>query len=139
MVLMPIPQRSIAKVVEQASRQMHDPKYISGEVDRFICDQSAISQLVIAASNELTVEGVVMVLFHAALMSHSMKQAGTAPRLVTIRDLEQAGRTTPSVEVLADDEPDLASYIASNVEPSPGFDADLARLLLARVARAMVG
>jgi len=152
MEAMPIPESSIAQVVTEASKKMHDPKYISSEVDRFIRGQPAISQLVMAASAELTVEGVVMVLFHAALLARSMALAtGNAPRLVTARDLEHAGHSTPTVESLAEDEPHLASYVASNVEEgsaqesggaggrSGQFDAPLARTLLARVARALVG
>jgi hypothetical protein len=138
---MPVSESSIAEVVAEASAKMHDPQYISNEVDRFIGGQPAISQLVMAASAELTVEGVVTVLFHAALLARSVaRHTGKTVREVTAEDLQRAAQGATTAEELAAEEPHLASYIASNVEESTGaVNAQAARSLLAQVARALVG
>ena len=134
---MPVQESSIAEVVTEASAKMHDPQYISSEVDRFIGSQPAVSQLVMASSSQLTVEGVVMVLFHAALIAESISRAtGTPIQQVTPDSLGQAASTGSTVEDLATDEPHLASYIASNVED--GGTGVLSRNLLVRIVRALV-
>jgi hypothetical protein len=136
---MPVPEACIAEVVSEASSQMHDPSYISGQVDRLIGSQPAISQLVMSRNAQLTVQGVVTVLFHAAVLVESVTRAQKrAPRQLTPADLDRAKRTAGNVEALAADEPHLASYIASNLsEERPGPFLATAQALLAQVARAL--
>lgn len=131
----------MAEVVADASAKMHDPQYISNEVDRFIGAQPAISKLVMAASGQLTVEGVVTVLFHAALLAAGVaRDRGKPVREVTAADLSAAGKMMGTVEGLARQEPHLASYIASNVEEATGaVNAGAARELLAQIAGALAG
>ena len=138
---MPVPESCIAEVVSDASTKMHDPQYISSEVDRFIGRQTAISQLVMASSNNLTVEGVVTVLFHAALLAESItRDRKIAPPTLSMADLDRAANAIKSLEALSKDEPHLASYIASNVdEGPPGFSVTEAQTLLAQIARALLG
>lgn len=138
---MPVPESCIAKVVSDASSKMHDPQYISSEVDRFIGRQTAISQLVMASSGDLTVEGVVTVLFHAALLAESITQnRKIAPPTLAMTDLDRAANATKNLEALSKDEPHLASYIASNVDDGPsGFSVEEAQTLLAQITRALLG
>jgi len=135
---MPVPEACIAEVVSEASSQMHDPTYISGQVDRLIGSQPAISQLVMSCNAQLTVQGVVTVLFHAAVLVESVTRAQQrAPRQLTRADLDRAKRTT-TVEALAAQEPHLASYIASNLsEEQPGAFLSTAQVLLVQVACAL--
>jgi len=138
---MPVPEKCIAKVVSDASAKMHDPQYISGEVDRFIGRQTAISQLVMASSGDLTVEGVVTVLFHAALLAESIsRDRKIPPPTLSMPDLDRAANAIANLEALSKDEPHLASYIASNVDEGPvGFSVEEAQTLLAQITRALLG
>jgi len=134
-----VPEASLAEAVAEASAQMHDPNYISTRVDRFIAAQPAIAKHVMAQAARLTVEGIVSVLFHAQVLSDGVTRAcGPRARAVPLATLQQAAGTT--LEALAEDEPHLASYIASNVTDQPGarFSSATARSLLAQVARALV-
>jgi hypothetical protein len=130
---MPIAEKHIAEIVAEASAKIHDPKYISSQVDTFMGAQPMISQYVMSHSNELTVQGVVNVLFSAAVVHRSVARArGCVPSLVSMQDLDAAARQSPDPEALSTSEPDLASYIASN------FDDKLAQKVLAQVAQALV-
>lgn len=134
---MPVPESSIAEVVSEASVKMHDPKYISSEVDRFVGGQPAVSKLVMARKGTLGVEGVVTVLFHAALLARGVARAkGKAPR-ISSSALQRAAKACATVEDLASSEPNLASYIASNVE-GDGLEQRLTRSLLAQIAAGLV-
>jgi len=135
---MPVPETSIAEVVTEASAKMHDPKYISSEVDRFVGGQPAIAKLVMGRKGTLGVEGVVTVLFHAALLAQGVARASgrTAPR-VSSGALQRVAKDAGTVEALAATEPNLASYIASNVE-GDGLEQRLTRSLLAQIAAALV-
>jgi hypothetical protein len=94
-----------------------------------------------AASGQLTVEGVVTVLFHAALLAAAVARHGGKPaREVTDGDLRAAGAAVSTVDDLARQEPHLASYIASNVEEATGaLNAGAARDLLAQISAALAG
>lgn len=128
-----VSEACIAEVVEDAGKQMHDPKYITGCVDRLMGDQPAISRYVVAHQRELGMEGVVSVLFHVAIIHESVLRAkGRQPDRLSYAELATAARAIPTAESLVGTEPNIAAYIASNVE-SP-----LARDLLAHVAAAFV-
>jgi hypothetical protein len=136
---MTIAEEHIADVVADASAKMQNPAYISEEVDTFMGSQPMISHYVVSFSNELTVEGVVTVLFHAALIQRAViRSNGKTPPEVTAEDLDAAAKEACSLTELSETEPNLASYIASNVE----LDQDppvnkAAQKILAHVARAL--
>jgi hypothetical protein len=134
-----VTEECIAEVVSQASAQLHDPKYITGRVDRLMSAQPAVSQYVVAHQAELTVEGVVSVLFHASLMLEAVQRGkGRSPDRLSYADLDAAARKTPSAEVLSKAEPNLASYIATNLDLEGGEQRNtVARKILAHVAAAM--
>ena len=98
---MSISEESIAKVVADASSKMHQPEYISSQVDRFMGAQPQISQYVISHSDELTVEGVVTVLFHSALIMESVSRSKGMPGLVDVPQLDLAVKEVPDLESLA--------------------------------------
>ncbi len=128
-----VSEACIAEVVTDAGKQMHDPKYITGRVDRLMGEQPAVSRYVVAHQRELGVEGVVSTLFHVAIIHESVVRAkGRPPDRLSYAELDTAARTTPTAEVLARGEPNIAAYIASNVESA------VARDVLAQVAAALV-
>lgn len=136
---MKVPEKAISKVVEEASQHLSEDHYISGQVDRLRSQQPSITQYVIAHQAELSVEGVVTTLFHAALIYRSIVEAtGTSPAVVDFSGLDDAATSTPSLEKLAEQEPNVASYIASNIDL--GQEASkVASTILAHVTKAMVG
>jgi hypothetical protein len=137
---MKVTEASIAQVVSEASARMHDPKYITGQVDRLMSAQPAVTQYVVAHQAELTVEGIVTALFHVSLIHESIRRGlGRLPSRVSYADLDRAARSAPTVEALADIEADLASYIVSNVEleGDPRRSA-VAQKILTHVAMALV-
>jgi len=137
---MTVSEKQIAEVVAEASARMHEPEYISTQVDTFMGAQPWISQYVMSHSDELTVQGVVTVLFHAALIHQSVGRArGATPGLVEIPDLDLAAQKCADAEALSRTEPELASYIASNLELEQGKQADqLAQKVLAHVAQSLL-
>lgn len=136
---MPVSEESLTRVVNEASPRLSDPKYISGLVDRFIGGQPRIYQYIAAHASELTVEGVVTVLLHAALLAEAVRLAtGRTAGRVEMTDLDVAARAAPTLEALSSAEPSLASYIASNFEPGGPATNRVAGTVLAHVARALV-
>jgi hypothetical protein len=128
-----VSEACIAAVVEAAGKQMHDPKYITGCVDRLMGDQPAVSRYVVAHQHEFGVEGIVSVLFHVAIIHESVLCAkGRRPDRLSYAELDTAAHATPTVESLVGAEPNIAAYIASNIESA------MARDLLAHVAAALV-
>ena len=118
---------------------MHDPQYTSEVVHGFMAAQRNVAQLVIASSGTLTTEGVVTVLFHAATIADAVaRHRGGSVCSVTMQDLDRAAKRAPNLEALARQEPNLASYIAGNLdEGPPGCNLKEARELLAYIASAL--
>jgi hypothetical protein len=137
---MSVSEKHIAGIVAEASARMHEPEYISKQVDTFMGAQPMISQYVMSHADELTVEGVVTVLFHAALIHQSVGRAkGAVPGFVGIPDLNEAAQKCADAEALSKVEPDLASYIASNIDLEQGDEVDrVAQKVLAQVAQALI-
>jgi len=138
---MMVPEAAIAQVVSEASASMHDAKYITGKVDGLARLQPSITSYVVAHQKELTTDGVVSVLFYAALIHESVRMAtGRHPARGSYAALDAAARSAPNAEELARIEPDLASFIISNVELQQGSaQSAVARTVLCHLAAALVG
>ncbi len=136
---MKVPEDIIAQVVSEASTKMTDAQYISGKVDQLRTSQPNIFQYVIAHQSEFSVEGVVTILFYTSLLLESVSRAlGRHPAIVAFEDLDHAANLQPSVESLAEAEPNLASFIATNVELEQNpQQTKLAQQVLTHVAGAL--
>ncbi|MBW2734419.1 MAG: hypothetical protein JRH20_18690 [Deltaproteobacteria bacterium] len=137
---MKVPEDAITKVVQAASEHMSEPEYISTQVDSLMGVQPSITQYVIAHQADLSVEGVVTTLFHVAMMHLSIIEAtGSTPTKVGFPQLDMAATATPTLEDLAKDEPNLASYIATNLDLAGGESANkVAGKVLTHIAQALV-
>jgi len=136
---MKIPESAIAEVVAEASTQVHDAQYITSEVDLLGVSQPRIVQYVVAHQSELTVEAIVQVLFQAALIQRSITaHHGSDPAVVNYAQLDQAAQQISSLEELAEEQPDLASFIASNLDLGDEKANKVGGLLLAHIAQAFV-
>jgi hypothetical protein len=137
---MRISEAALAQVVGDASTKLQDPNYISSQVDQFVAHQPAVMQYVVAHKGELSVESIVQLLFQVALIGRSIEVAvGASPPLVDFRLLDEAASSTPDLETLAKSEPDVASFILSNLDFASAEEKDVAARLLAHIARAMIG
>jgi hypothetical protein len=137
---MPISEFHIAQVVAEASKRMRNPNYVTNRVDKFHKAQKNITQYVIAHQNELGVEGVVSVIFHASLILESVERAtGRMPSPKSYQELDLAAKKCPRLDDLAKSEPDLASFILANMTIEKKEEATVvARRVLAHVAVALL-
>ena len=138
---MRVPEHAIAQLVGDASTRLQDPVYISAQVDRLAARQPAIMHYLVAHKDELSVETIVQLMFQIALIQRSVALAtGATPPVVDFKRLDLAASATPTLEALATEEPDLASFIHSNLDFTDKSDErELASRLLAHVAKALVG
>lgn len=137
---MKIPESAIAEVVNEASQHMSEPSYISGQVDSFAQVQPAIMQYIVGHKDDLSVESIVQVLFHASLAQRCV-EAALKRKVGRVRygQLDAAATKAPSLEALAEAEPDLASFIHSNLDLAAGpTETQLAGRLLAHISSALV-
>ena len=135
---MKVSEQAIEKVVSEAAAHIAEENYISVQVGRMRSDQPHITQYVIAHQAELTVEGVVTTLFHASLLHRSLCEAhGRSPAVVDFAALDRAASAVASLEAFADEEPHMASYVASNIDlPTPKAN-EVASKVLAHVGKAL--
>lgn len=118
---------------------MSEPSYVSGQVDSFVHVQPAIMQYVVGHKGDLSVESIVQVLFQASLALRSVEAAlKRKVGRVSFGQLDVAATKTSSLEVLAETEPDLASFIHSNLDLDRPAENQLAGQLLAHISRALV-
>lgn len=135
---MKVSEQAVEKVVAEAAAHIAEENYISVQVGRMRSDQPHITQYVIAHQAELTVEGVVTTLFHASIVHRSLCEAlGRSPGVVDFAALDRAASAVASLEKLADEEPHLASYVASNIDLATPKANEVASKVLAHVGKAL--
>jgi hypothetical protein len=129
---MPIKKETVASVVAEASQKMAEPNYSATLVGSFVQAQPSIVQYVSAHEPELGgADGVVNVVFHAALISQAYQRGnGGRIRIVSFDDLDRVSGGD-SMELLATAQPFVHGFIEENV-PSP-----VARSILALVSLAL--
>jgi hypothetical protein len=136
---MRVPEATIVKVITEASPHMNEPKYITARVERLMRAQPSVCQYLMSFQKELGVEGSVTVLFFAALVEDAVTLAsGRSPGRVRYPDLDLAAHAVHNLEELSSSEPELASFIASNVDLGSGGSTPTAQRALAHVAQAMI-
>ena len=117
-----------------------DPNHVAAVVGDLMQRQPAVGHYVQGHGVELSLEGTVMLLLHAAVLLRciDVANARVAPRL-DFRALDRAARA-PSVEAIFDEQPALASYVDSNLDAKDpllgGARRPLARRLIAVVLNA---
>ena len=127
-----IDDKLVAEVVAEASRKMSDPNYSAVAVGGFVQHQTPATQFITAHEPELgDAEGIVSVIFHAALLAQCFERAtGRTIRMIAYEDLDAVATGDP-LATLAKRQPALSDFIVSNVEHPE------ARKLLALLALAM--
>ena len=134
-----IPEAVIRDVIEDVAKRLGDPRFISSEVDRLSLDQPSVIQYVVAHKQDLELEEIMHLLFLVAVVQRVVSQAaGRALGAVSFAQLDAAATATPDLESLARDEPDMASYIFSNLDMRNEQSNRIAGEILAHVGRALV-
>lgn len=127
---MPIKKETVAAVVAEASQRMSEPNYSATLVGGFVQSQPSAVQYVSAHEPELGgADGVVNVIFHAALIREAFQRGGARARTVSFDDLDRVSGGD-SMELLATAQPFVHGFIEENVT-SPVARSVLALLALA--------
>ncbi|HVV88338.1 MAG TPA: hypothetical protein VHE35_35090 [Kofleriaceae bacterium] len=129
---MPIKKETVAAVVAEASQRMSEPNYSASLVGGFVQAQPSVVQYVSAHEDELGgAEGVVNVIFHAALIGQAFQRGnGGRTRTLSFDDLDRAAGGD-SMELLSAAQPFVHGFIEENVA------APVARSILALVSLAL--
>ena len=136
---MKVHEQAIEKVVTEAAAHIAEEHYISAQVGRMRSEQPHITQYVIAHQAELSVEGVVTTLFHASILQRGLIEAmGRSPATVDFSALDRAANAVASLEQFSEEEPHLASYVASNIDLASKAANEVASKVLAHVGKALV-
>jgi len=136
---MKVPEAILVQIIAEASPRMGEAKYVTSRVERLMRAQPSICQYVMSFEKELGVEGVVSVLFFVALAEQAVSVAsGRSPARVSYHQLDAAATSVPDLEAMATVEPELASFVASNIDLGPS-GTPVARRLLAHAAAALLG
>jgi hypothetical protein len=137
-----VKEQHVAAVVKEVSSGAGDPEHVASLVGLFMQVQPVVGHYVSAHSKELGLEGVVLTLLHASVVARSVELAqGRRSRPLKFEDLDAATRAGAG-RTLADDEPELASYLEGNIVAEDatlgGEKRAVALRVLAVVARAFV-
>ena len=134
---MPISSKAVERVVEDISSGASDPNHVASLVGELMRAQPAVGHYVQGHARELTVEGTVVVLLHAAVVVRCIEASRKQMlRRLDFRMLDLAA-SQPGALAL---EPALASYVDSNVTADDpllgGGRLPTARAILDTIARA---
>lgn len=127
-----VPEELVARVVSDISARMTDPQFVQIVVGRFVQAQPAISQFLSARASSFGGEAVIHAAFHSDIVSECFRRQLGRDVLpeVGFPDLDRVAEQA-SLTKLADEQPAIANYLASNVE------AEALRDVIALVARAL--
>ncbi len=112
-----IPEKVVAELVAEASLKMSDPNYSAVMVGGFVQSQSAAVQYISAHEQELGgADGVVNVIFHAALIAQCFQRANNrSVRAISFEELDRVA-TGDRNATLERAQPALLGYIEANIE-----------------------
>lgn len=134
-----VSEATIAQVIAETSDKLDQAEYISARVDQIAAEQPNILQYVIGHREQLSVAAIVQVLFWVAMVCHSIERAGgQALRVVDYEQLDAAATRARTLDDLAELEPNLASFIHSNLDVGTNDENQLARTLLAHISSALL-
>jgi hypothetical protein len=136
---MPIASGDVERVVVEVSAGADDPNHVASVVGALMQAQPAIGHYVQGHARELTLEGTVMVLLHAAVLLRCVEAArGRTLAVLGFNALDEASHMPGALAI----EPALASYVDSNVASDDpllgGARRAVARGLLDVIARALI-
>jgi len=119
-------KKTVAEVVDEASRKMSDANYSAVMVGGFVQTQDAAAKYISAHETELGgAEGVVNAIFHAALIALCFQRANNQTvRRISFEDMNHVAGSDREKR-LEDTQPAVLGYITANVE-----DAEMKQVLM---------
>jgi hypothetical protein len=129
----------VAEIIDAMSEGAERQDHVASVVGTFIQTQPMIGHYVQAHAKDLGLEGVVLTLLHVAIIAACIERArGRDLRKLTSKQLDLVTKEKRTL----DDEPALASYLESNLDPKDptlgGKKFALAESLLHTAARALL-
>lgn len=123
---MPIPEKTVAEVVKEASLKMRDAKYAPTLVGSWVQAQPSTARYLSSFAKELGgAEAVVHAVFHAALLDTCfLRHAGRRVRAMSFAELDTVAGMDREAE-LRKRQPALLDYLNANVE-----QAEMRKVLL---------
>jgi hypothetical protein len=114
---MPIPEKIVAQVVQEASLKMSDPKYAQMLVGSWVQAQPDAARYMSASAKELGgPEGVVNAVFHCALIAQCfLRHHGRSVRAMRFAELDFVSSGDRDAN-LRKRQPAIADYISANVD-----------------------
>ena len=110
-----VSEEVLAQVVAEASASHANPRFVEETVGAFMRRQPIVGNYVAAHQNELGIEGVVLVLLHAAILLRAVERsAGRKMGAVAPQHLD-AGLKRADEAQLGKTEPAIRDYLSANV------------------------
>lgn len=141
---MKVTSEHVAEVVAEVSSGAEDPQHVAQVVGAFMQRQPLIGHYVSAHNRELGLEGVVLTLLHASVLTRAVEVARGRPMpALKARDLDLAAKSPGMSEAaLAAEEPELFGYLTGNLAADDptlgGARRPVALELLRIIARALL-
>ena len=133
----------LAKVVAEVSAGHTNPRFVEETVGAFMRKQPIIGNYVASHQKELAVEGIVLVLLHAAILCRAIERAGGHKiGAISAPQLDAAARGQPDEPPFGEAQPAIRDYMSANVSEDPtlakGKRRELALSLLRLCATALI-
>jgi hypothetical protein len=133
----------LAQVVTEASAGQSNPRFVEETVGAFMRRQPIIGNYVASHQKELGVEGVVLVLLHAAILLRAVERAaGRKMSALAPNHLDVGAKRAGNEAELASVEPAIRDYLSANVAEDATLQApgrrDTALFLLRVIAHSLV-
>jgi hypothetical protein len=113
---MQVSEEVLAQVVSEVSAHHANPRYVEETVGAFMRRQPIVGNYIAAHQRELGVEGVVLVLLHAAILARAVERlAGRKLGPLDPGRLDLAARRRASDADFRAEQPAVADYLGANV------------------------
>jgi hypothetical protein len=138
-----VSETQVAQVVAEISSGAGDPQHVASLVGAFMQRQPTIGHYVSAHAGELSLEGVVLTLLHAAVLARCVElAAGRRLGAVGVAELDAAATRGVDERALVEAEPELHGYLVGNLAPDDatlgGPRRAVALKLLSTIAAALL-
>jgi hypothetical protein len=110
-----VSEEVLAQVVAEASGSHDNPRFVEETVGAFMRRQPIVGNYVAAHQKELGIEGVVLVLLHAAILLRAVERAAGRKMTPLAAQHLDAGLAHASEAELGQTEPAIRDYLSANV------------------------
>jgi hypothetical protein len=135
-----VSEKQVAQVVGEISSGAGDPQHVASVVGAFMQRQPTIGHYVSAHAGELSLEGVVLTLLHAAVLARCVEvAAGRRLGAVAAAELDAAAARAADEGALKESEPELHGYLVGNLAPDDATLGGARRAVALKLLRTIAG